>query len=161
MKTAVIMMLAVVFTACSSSPTRPVFSDFMEIRELQTDDPLTLTFQTREGEEVRLGDPVISGKNVSRFQVKENKDGEFELHITLTGAMDARWRRFSRSRGRQAALVVDGMIRSIFDVQNAGPPVENELLVVTIPDVATSLEDAEALDSYLENSKTKKKKITD
>ena len=159
MKTAVIMVLAVLFAACSSAPTRPVFSDFMEIRELQEDDPLTLTFQTREGEEVRLGDPVISGKNVSRFQVKENKEGIFELHITLTGAMDARWRRFARSRGRIAARVVDGTIRGMFDVENPGPPVENELLVITIPDVATSLEDAEALDEYLERSKTKKKPI--
>lgn len=161
MKPAVILMLAILFAACSSSPTRPVFSDFMEIRELQEDDPLTLTFQTREGEEVRLGDPIISGKNVSRFQVKENKDGAFELHITLTGAMDARWRRFARSRGRVAALVVDGTIRSIFDVENPGLPVEKQLLVVTIPGVANDLEDAEALDDYLERSKTKKKKTAE
>jgi hypothetical protein len=157
MKFVALLMLGILFSACSSSPSRPVFSDFLEIRELQEDDPLTLKFQTKDGEEFRLGDPVISGKAVSRFQIKPGKDEMYDLHMTLTGVMDARWRRFARSRGRQAALVVDGVINTIFDVQDPGPPKENEVLVVTIYNVAESQEESETLDNFLEASKEKKK----
>ena len=49
---------------------------------------------------------MVSGKSISRLQVKRISEERFDLLMTLTGAEDSRWRRFARSRGRQAALVV-------------------------------------------------------
>ena len=153
--------LLLLLAACSSAPVKPVFSDFMEIREIRNDDPLAAKFADAEGEEFRLGDPVVSGKSVSRLQVKRVSDERFDLLMTLSGADDSRWRRFARSRGRQAALVVDGTIRSIFEVSDPGMPVENQLLIVTIPSVAATQEDADGLDRFLEDGKAAKRKKTE
>ena len=161
MKHAPLLLLLILLAACSSSSTKPVFSDFMEVREIKADDPLAAKFLDLDGEEYRLGDPVVSGKSVSRLQVKRISDERFDLLMTLTGAEDSRWRRFARGKGRQAALVVDGTIRSVFDVQNPGEPKENELLVVPIPSVASSQEDADKLDQFFETSQTAKKKKRD
>ncbi|MBE0642763.1 MAG: hypothetical protein IH600_01660 [Bacteroidetes bacterium] len=156
-----LFVLALILVSCSSTPPRPVFSDFMEIREIKTDDPLAAKFSTMDGDEYRLGDPIVSGKSVSRLQVKRMSDEQFDLHVTLLGADDSRWRRFARSKGRQAALVVDGSIRCIFNVVDPGPPVENELLVVRVPDVAQTQEEADKLDTYLEEGKAAKRKKTE
>lgn len=162
MRTAPFLFIAaLILVSCSSTPSRPVFSDFMEIREIKDDDPLAAKFSTKEGEEYRLGDPIVQGKNVSRLQLKSISDEQFDLHVTLMGAEDSRWRRFARSKGRQAALVVDGSILCIFKVTDPGPPVENELLVVRIPNVTQEKEEAEKLDSFFENSRTAKRKKTE
>jgi hypothetical protein len=158
MKSAPLLLLTLFLIACSSAPTRPVFSDFMEVRELKADDPLAAKFTDKEGEEFRLGDPIVTGKAVARLQVKRGSDEKFDLYVTLTGAEDSRWRRFARSKGRQAALVVDGSVCCIFDVQDPGPPKENEVLVFQIPNVAQSQEEADKLDRYLEDGKAAKKK---
>ncbi|MBR9974178.1 MAG: hypothetical protein KFF77_01225 [Bacteroidetes bacterium] len=152
-----LLPLLLLLAACSSTPVKPVFSDFMEIREIRNDDPLAAKFADAEGEEFRLGDPVVSGKSVSRLQVKRVSDERFDLLVTLTGADDSRWRRFARSRGRQAALVVDGTIRSIFEVQDPGEAKENEMLVVAIPSVTDAQEDADRLDQFFEESKAAKR----
>jgi hypothetical protein len=161
MRIAIPFILTILIAACSSAPPRPVFSDFMEIRGIQEDDPLAAKFSNKEGEIFRLGDPVISGNSVTRLQIKRLGDEQFDLHVTLTGAEDSRWRRFARSRGRQAALVVDGSIHCIFDVADPGAPIENEMLVVRVPNVARTQEEADKLDLYLENSKTAKRKKTE
>jgi hypothetical protein len=158
MKFAPVFLLALLVLACSSPAPRPVFSDFMEVREIKGDDPLAARFVTKDREEYRLGDPVVSGKSINRMQVKRVSDGQFDLHLTLTGADDARWRRFARSRGRQAALVVDGTICCVFDVQDPGPAKENELLVIPITNVAQSQEEADRLDQFLEQGKAARKK---
>jgi hypothetical protein len=158
MKAAALLLLVLVFSACSSPPPRPVFSDFLEIREVVDDDPLAARYTTAEGEEHHLDDPVVSGKHISRLQLKPGTDDRFDLVMTLTGAQDARWRRFARSRGRQAALVIDGRISRIFTVEDPGIPVENEALMITIPGVAETREDADKLDLYFEEKKTAMKK---
>lgn len=160
MRIAILALFAIILSACSSPPPRPVFSDFMEIRGLKGDDPLATKFSNKDGEEIRLGDPVISGKTVTRTQVKRVSDEQFDLHITLSGAENSRWRRFARDKRRQAALVVDGTICCVFEVADPGPPVENELLVVRIPDVAQSQEEADTLDKFLEDNRSAKKQKT-
>ena len=158
MKSAPLLLLALFLFACSSAPTRPVFSDYMEVRELKADDPLAAKFTNTEGEEFRLGDPIVTGKAIARLQVKRANDEKFDLYVTLTGAEDSRWRRFARSKGRQAALVIDGIVCCVFDVQDPGPPKENEVLVFQIPNVAQSQEEADKLDRYLEDGRVAKKK---
>ena len=61
------------------------------LREIKDDDPLAAKFSTKDGAEYRLGDPIVSGKTVSRFQVKRMSDDQFDLHVTLTGADNSRW----------------------------------------------------------------------
>ncbi len=161
MRNAPLFLFVLLVLSCSSTPTRPVFSDFMEIREIKDDDPLAAKFSTKDGAEYRLGDPIVSGKTVSRFQVKRMSDDQFDLHVTLTGADNSRWRRFSRSKGRQAALVIDGSIATIFKVMDPGQAEENEVLVVRIPSAAQTEEDAEKLDTYLESNRTTKRKKTE
>jgi hypothetical protein len=150
-------LFGLLLLGCSSAAPRPVFSDFLEVRELQEDDPLALRFSSRDGEEYRLGDPILSGKSISRLQIKPGADDLYDLYITLTGAMDSRWRRFARSRGRQAAVVVDGKVCCTFNVQDPGPARENEVLIITIPGVAESAEEAEEMDRFFEESKKPKK----
>lgn len=161
MRIAVFVLFSILLYSCSSTPSRPLFSDYMEVREIRSDDLLASRFRDTEGEEYRLGDPVIMGKSVSRLQVKRVSDDRYDLYVTLLGVDDARWRRFSRSRGRQAALVVDGVIRSVFDVQNPGTPVEGEVLIVPIPNVASSEIDAEKLDRFLEDNRPAKRKAAE
>ncbi len=158
MRILLLALATIILTACSSAPPRPVFSDFMEIRGLKGDDPLAAKFSDKEGEEIRLGDPVVSGRSVARLQVKRVSDDQFNLHVTLTGAEDSRWRRFARNKRRKAALVVDGTVRRVFKVEDPGPPVENELLIIRIADVAQSQEEADKLDLYLEEGKASRKK---
>lgn len=154
MRTVPVFLLAFFLISCSSTPERPAFSDFMEIREVKADDPLAAKFYNEEEEEIRLGDPIVTGKTVSRLQVKPFSEDQFDLHVTLLGADDSRWRRFARSRGRKAALIVNGKVRSVFDVADPGAPTEGELLVVRVPAVARTQEAADALDSYLETGRT-------
>ncbi|GEM_PF-1345864 len=153
MKAPFLLLLGLLIAACSSTPPRPVFSDFMEIREVVDEDPLAARFADEDGEQHHLGDPVVSGKNISRLQIKPGKDDMYDLHMTLTGSQDARWRRFARSRGRTAALVIDGTIVRTFPVENPGMPIENEVLIVTIPGIADSQDDAERLDRFFQESK--------
>ncbi|MFA6233158.1 MAG: hypothetical protein WC824_03065 [Bacteroidota bacterium] len=161
MRLAFLFILTILIAACSSAPPRPVYSDFMEIRGIKNDDPLAAKFSNAEGEEFRLGDPVVSGKSVARFQVKRVSDDQFDLHVTLMGAEDSRWRRFARSKGRKAALIIDGSVRCVFDVADPGPPVENEVLVVRVPNAAGTQEEADKLDRYLEDNKAAKRKKTE
>ncbi|MBR9977383.1 MAG: hypothetical protein KFH87_04785 [Bacteroidetes bacterium] len=128
---------------------------------MRPDDLLASRFRNAEGEEYRLGDPVIMGKSASRLQVKRVSDDRYDLYVTLLGVDDARWRRFARSRGRQAALVVDGVIRSVFDVQNPGTPVEGEVLIVPVPNAASSETEAEKLDRFLEDNRPARRKTKD
>ncbi|MCB2205207.1 hypothetical protein KQI65_10695 [bacterium] len=160
MRIPAILFLSLLFFSCSSTPNRPAFSDFLEIREVQADDPLALRYETRDGEEIRLGDPVLSGKNISRFQVKPGKTDLFDLYITLTGAEEARWRRFARSRGREAALVIDGKVRCLFEVPDPGDPQAGAVIVVPIPEVAETQEEADELERFLEDNKPVKSKST-
>lgn len=161
MKAAPILLLALFISACSSSPPRHVFSDFLEVREVVDEDPLAARFADEDGEVHHLGDPILQGKNISRLQVKPGKDDMYDLYITLTGALDARWRRFARSRGRTAALVIDGTIVRTFPVQDPGMPVENEILIVSIPGVTDSQDEAERLDRFFEESKASAKSSKD
>jgi len=144
--------------ACSGTPDKPAFTDFLEIREVADDDPLAHQFLTVEGESMRLGDPAIYGRTVNRFQIKRISDEQFDLLLTLTGAEDARWRRFARGRiGKQAALVVNGKIQRLFTVVDPGPAGEDKLLVLSIAGVAAAQEDADKLDQFIEKSKPAKK----
>ena len=152
-----LLPIALLF-ACSSPSSRPVFSDYLEVREVKADDPLAAKFLDAEDEEYRLGDPVVTGKATSRLQVKRAGDERYDLLITLLAAEDSRWRRFARSRGRQAALVIDGRVRCVFDVADPGEPKENEVLVVAIPNVAHTAEEAEQLDTFLEERRMAKKR---
>ncbi|MFZ1731152.1 MAG: hypothetical protein WBQ23_05215 [Bacteroidota bacterium] len=161
MRIATLAIFAIIFSACSSTPARPAFSDFMEIRGIKNDDPLAAKFVDKDGEEFRLGDQVVSGKTITRLQVKRVSDERFDLFVTLSGVEDLRWRRFVRSKVDQAALVIDGSICCIFNVTDPGPQVENKLLVVCIPDVAQSQEEADKLDRYLEDGKAARRKRTD
>ncbi len=162
MRKAFPLLALLLLAACSSAPTRPAFSDFLEIREVIDDDPLAHQFLSLSGEEYRLGDPAISGRAVNRFQIKGAAAEQFDMLITLTGAEDARWRRFARSRiGKAAALVVDGKVRTIFKVTDPGPPAEDKLLVLTIPAVSSSQEDAEKLEQFIDASKKPVKKVQD
>ena len=149
------LVLLILFAAgCGSAPVRPAFTDFLEIREMQTDDPLASRFESKDGDEYRLGDPVLSGKHISRFQVKPGTGEMFDLHLTLTGAMEARWRRFARSRGREAALLVDGRVCCVFPVADPGAPKEGSVLIITIPDVAETQEEAEQMERFFEDNKS-------
>jgi len=162
MKVAPILLLALFISACSSSPPRHVFSDFLEVREVVDEDPLAARFADADGEVHHLGDPILKGKNISRLQVKPGKEDDlYDLYMTLTGALDARWRRFARSRGRTAALVIDGTIVRTFPVEDPGMPVENEILVVNVPGVAESQVEAERLDRFFQESKAAVKKKRD
>lgn len=152
-----LLSLAVLFS-CSSQPARPVFSDYLEVREVKSDDPLAAKFTDAEGEEYRLGDPIVTGKATSRLQVKRVSDERYDLLVTLLAAEDARWRRFARSRGRQAALVIDGRVRCVFDVADPGEAKENEVLVVAIPNAAQTEEEAARLDTFLEERRTARKR---
>ena len=158
MKAVPLLLLALLITACSSAPPRHIFSDFLEVREVVDEDPLAARFADTDGEVHHLGDPVVSGKNISRLQIKPGKDDMYDLYMTLTGAQDARWRRFARSRGRTAALVIDGTIVRTFPVEDPGMPVENEILVVTISGITDSQEEADRLDGFFQESKTTVKK---
>jgi preprotein translocase subunit SecD len=145
--------------ACSGAPPRPAFSDFLEIRDITEDDPLTHQFVSVSGEKYRLGDPVITGRAVNRFQIKSATDERFDMLVTLTGAEDARWRRFARSRiGKQVALVVDGKVRTTFAVADPGAPEEGKLLILTISGVADSQKEADVLEQFIEASKKPVKK---
>lgn len=153
-----LVLLALFISSCGSAPVRPSFADFVEIRELQNDDPLAARFMSESGDEYRLGDPVLTGKQISRFQVKPGAGEMYDLYLTLTGAMEARWRRFARSRGREAALVLDGKVCCVFSVADPGAPTEGSVLVVTVPDVAETPEKAEEMERFLEENKSSIKK---
>ncbi|MDT8324170.1 MAG: hypothetical protein RRA94_08670 [Bacteroidota bacterium] len=153
-----LLLLLLLIASCGSAPVRPTFADFVEIREIQSDDPLASRFLSESGDEYRLGDPVLSGKQISRFQVKPGKGETYDLHLTLTGAMEARWRRFARSRGREAALVVDGKVCCVFTVADPGEPTEGSVLILTVPDVATTSEQAAEMERFLEDNKSSVKK---
>lgn len=161
MRAVALLFLGLFVIACSSAPPRPVFSDFLEIREVVDDDPLAARFATADGEEHRLGDPVLAGKNISRLQIKPGKGDVFDMYMTLTGATDARWRRFARSRGREAAVVIDGVITRIFPVEDPGVPKEKEVLIVAVPGICETQEDADRLDHFFEESKAAMRKKKD
>ncbi|MCZ7557979.1 MAG: hypothetical protein M5R41_16385 [Bacteroidia bacterium] len=153
------LLALLLFASCSGTPDKPAFSDFLEIRDIVEDDPLAHQFASLGGEKYRLGDPMIYGRSVNRFQIKAVSPEQYDMLITLTGAEDARWRRFARSRiGKTVALVVDGKVQATFPVIDPGPPAEDKLLVITIPAVCESEKDAQRLEQFLETSKKPLKK---
>ena len=113
MKTVLLSIFLLVLSGCSSSSVPP-FSEFMEIRKVADDDPLATKFESVDGEVVLLGDKVISGKDVSRFQLKQGEEG-YDLYITLLHAEETRWRKFAWSRRpRQAAMLLNGKVHTVF-----------------------------------------------
>ncbi len=156
----VLPLLSILFCiACSGASEKPAFTDFLEIREVSDDDPLAHQFMTTEGVGMRLGDPAIYGRSVNRFQMKAISEERYDLLITLIGAEDARWRRFTRSRvGKQAALVVDGKIQCVFSIADPGPAAEDKVLILTIAGVAATQEAADKLEQFIESSKKPLKK---
>ena len=153
MRTVLPLLLLLIFVACSGGDTKPAFTNYLEIRAVLDDDPLATVFKDEEGETLRLGDAVLHGRNVSRMQIKGGSD-RYDLLLTLTGAEDARWRRFARSRvGKPAALVLDGRVRTVFNIVDPGQPEEDKLLVLTVPNVAQSPDGAQQLDTWLEANK--------
>lgn len=161
MKIVTALVLALVLAGCAGAPSRPVFSDFMEVREIREDDALAQKFLDREGETYRLGDPVVTGKQVSRLQIKPNAEESYDLIMTLTGVHEVRWRKFARRGGRQAALVVDGTVCCLFTVADPGPAGTGTLMAVVVPHVAESQEEAEEMEAYFENNRSTKKEQRD
>jgi hypothetical protein len=135
------------WTGCGGSVPSPK-TEFMEIRPVLPDDPLAARFATDGGEEVRLGDRVTGGTGVTRSQVKEAKDGSWNLLLTLTGPDESRWRRFARST-RDAALVINGRVRTIFTTEVPGEATVGGSVTITIPGVAATEEEARQLDDAL------------
>ena len=155
MKIVLFSIALLVFAGCSSSSVPP-FSEFMEIRRVADDDPLATRFETVDGEEIRLGDKVISGKNISRFQFKQGEEG-YDLYITLLHAEETRWRKFAWSRRpREAAMLINGKVHTVFSTVRPPKAEEKTALIVRIPAVAETEEEAKSLDNFFAENKGKK-----
>jgi hypothetical protein len=135
------------WTGCGGSVPSPK-TEYMEIRPVLADDPLAARFATDSGEEVRLGDRVTGGIGVTRSQVRQAKDSSWNLILTLTGADESRWRRFARSK-REAALVINGRVRTIFTTEVPGEATVGGSVTVTIPGIADTEEEARQIDDAL------------
>jgi hypothetical protein len=153
-----LFLIVFLFFACSSAPPKPAFSDFLEIRAIADEDPLAHRFASLSGEIYRLGDPIILGRAISRIQIQQVPTGKFDMLLTLTGAEDARWRRYTRRRiGQEVALLIDGKVQTVFPIADPGEPEEDKVLVLTVPSVAESEKDAEKLEQFVERARPARK----
>ena len=144
-----VMFFLVLLSACSSTPGSTAFQgEYLEIREVMNDDPLATPYETADGTEVRLGDKILAASQVSNLRMKQNTSGSFDLLVSLTGAVQARWRRFAGSRKpHDAALLVEGRILSVFTPEVPDNTVDKEVYTFAIPGVAEDLEASEALNA--------------
>lgn len=137
---------------CSSGPAVLKISDIMQVRPILSDDPLAARFLDVEGREVRTGDAVLSDSRIWTATVQTGTDGNFDLMIRLRDAEASKWRTFARRNNRKdAALLIDGRVRIVFQVERI--PDEDENTKIFIRNVAATQEDADALSRRLDAMK--------
>jgi hypothetical protein len=150
MKKNVFAVFFVVLLGCGGSHYLKV-TDAMQVRTLLNDDPLAVKILTPEGEELRVGDVVLTEKMIEWHSVKQIAPDRFDLILNLKSINAGRWRLFAkRNAGKQAVMILGGTVRCLFVVP---APAEKENFSITIEKVTASELGADEIDQILKKKK--------
>jgi hypothetical protein len=142
-----VILTAIICVGCGET-SRLVVTDVIQIRQVLHDDPLAASFEDRTGAIVRCGDAALTDGLISFTYFKKGADTtKFDLWVVLNERGSSTWKTFARKSGRTAALLLDGKVLTTFA---ATPSVDKQAMKIIIPAVATSQEEADALQIRLD-----------
>jgi hypothetical protein len=149
-----LITLSILLISGCGETARLTVSDVIQVRQVLHDDPLAASFEDREGAIVRCGDAALTDALISFTYFKKGADTtKFDLWVVLNDRGSSTWKTFARKSGRTAALLLDGKVLTTFP---ATPSIDKQAMKIIIPSVATSQEEADALQIRLDRKGGKK-----
>ena len=151
MKSLLLLLPLLLLAACGGSSGVSKTGDVIQIRPVLDDDPLAAKFETTDGDEIRLGDPILSDQFINSLLVRESGAETFELSVYMTEFGAGRWRKIMKRTSLQLALVVQGRVRTVFA---PSLPVNKTGTQILVPAVASTQEEADKLQTILDTKKS-------
>ncbi len=95
MKKFTFLFIAILFAGCGGSHYLKV-TDALQVRSLLNDDPLAVKMLSTDGEEIRVGDVVLTETMIEWHSVKKVAPDRFDLVMNMKSINAGRWRSFAK-----------------------------------------------------------------